>query len=229
LPHKRRMMPPELSLLRKRRMNPCFPEAGLVTGVPTGASGGCTGACGFTDGSSADTGIIVGQGISFDVGTPPRKAGDAGSTALFVFPHGDRAFVADSAVRPALRRVEHVAAPATPSHVPPVACAPHRTDRPSRVAVVVAARAARGWHDRPSALGRHEVADEVVGEFVARFGHGDVQPELPTGYPRRRLMNAATEGAAQQRLSARSRSVIRPLMTHEMSRFSAREGVPSAG
>jgi hypothetical protein len=147
--------------------------------------------------------------------------------ALFVFPNGDGADVADSAVRPGLRRVDRLPALAAPRHVSVVARTPHRADRPARVAVGVAVGAAGGWYDDPAAFGWYEVADEVVGEVVALFGHGDVQPELPTGYPRRRLMNATTEGAAQQRLSARSRSVFRTVMTHEMSRFSAREGVPS--
>jgi hypothetical protein len=36
--------------------------------------------------------------------------------------------------------------------------------------------AAGGWHDDPAALGGHEVPHVVVGEPVARLGHGDVVP-----------------------------------------------------
>jgi hypothetical protein len=37
-------------------------------------------------------------------------------------------------------------------------------------------RAACGWHNDPAAIGGYEVADVVVGEIAARFGHGDVVP-----------------------------------------------------
>jgi hypothetical protein len=59
--------------------------------------------------------------------TAPGEAGAARSIALLVFPHGYRSYVADSAVRPRLWRVNRCAAPATPLHMPPIACAPHRT------------------------------------------------------------------------------------------------------
>jgi hypothetical protein len=47
------------------------------------------------------------------------------------------------------------------------------TDQPGQV-IVVASGAAGWWHDDPAAQGVHEVADVVVGEFVARIGqsHG---------------------------------------------------------
>jgi hypothetical protein len=86
------------------------------------------------------------------------------------------ASVPDSAVRPGLRCVKCFAAMASPHHVPAVAGAPHRTDRPAWVAVVVAIRAAGWWHYHPTALGAYEVADKVVQELVARIGHCDVVP-----------------------------------------------------
>jgi hypothetical protein len=79
-------------------------------------------------------------------------------------------------MRPRLRRVNRCAAPTPPHHVPAVACAPHRADRPPAVAVVVAVGATGGWHDDPAAIGGYEVANKVVGELVARIGHCDVVP-----------------------------------------------------
>jgi hypothetical protein len=93
---------------------------------------------------------------------------------LFVFVDRHRASVSDSAVRPGLRRVEHCAAMASPCHMSGVAGAPDRADRPTGVALGVAVQAARRRHDHPAALGVHEVADEVVRELVATFGHRDV-------------------------------------------------------
>ena len=96
------------------------------------------------------------------------------SAALLVFVHRHGASVAESAVRPGLWRVKGCAAMASPLHVPVVACAPHRRHRPAPVAVVVAGGAARRWDDHPSALGFNQIADEVVRELVAWFGHRDV-------------------------------------------------------
>ena len=79
-------------------------------------------------------------------------------------------------MRSRLRRVKGCAAMAAPLHVSVIACAPHRRHRPTPVAVVVAVGAARRWHDHPTAIGGHKIAHEVVGEFVARPGHGDVVP-----------------------------------------------------
>jgi hypothetical protein len=79
-------------------------------------------------------------------------------------------------VRPRLRCVNRCAAMASPHHVAPVACAPHRRNRPTPLAVAVAVGAARWWHHDPSAIGGHEVTDEVVGEIVARLDHCDVVP-----------------------------------------------------
>jgi hypothetical protein len=42
----------------------------------------------------------------------------------------------------------------------------------------MAGGAACWWHDHPAALGRYEVANEVVRELIARFSHGDVVPQL---------------------------------------------------
>jgi hypothetical protein len=103
---------------------------------------------------------------------------EATSTTLFVFPHGDGAFVADLAVRPGLRCVDRVSAPAAPGHVPVVACAPHRADRPAGIVVGVTVGSARWWHDHPD-----KVANKVVGELVARFGHGDVVPRTTERKP----------------------------------------------
>jgi hypothetical protein len=96
--------------------------------------------------------------------------------ALFVFKHRDRAAIAESAVNPGLRRIDEFAAPAAPRHMPAVAGAPDGADRPAAVAVAVAVWAAGWWHGHPSAIGRYEVANKVVGEFVARIGHCDVVP-----------------------------------------------------
>jgi hypothetical protein len=97
--------------------------------------------------------------------------------ALFVFPYGYGASIADSAVRSRLRCVKGCAAMATPCHMPPVARTPHGANRPTPVAVIVAVGAARRRHNDPAALGRHEVADIVVRGIVAtRIGHGDVVP-----------------------------------------------------
>ena len=80
-------------------------------------------------------------------------------------------------MRSRLRCIDRLSAPAPPRHVLAVACAPHRADRPTRLGVGVAVRAAPWWHDDPATLGGYEVADEVVGEFVAsRFLHCDVVP-----------------------------------------------------
>ena len=63
------------------------------------------------------------------------------------------------------------------NRVPVIACAPHCRHRPAPVVVGVAIGAARWWHDHPAALGGYEVADEVVGEFVApRLLHSDGLP-----------------------------------------------------
>ena len=79
-------------------------------------------------------------------------------------------------MRSRLRRVKRCAAPASPHHVAPVACAPDGTDRPAWVAVIVTVGAAGWWHHDPSAISGYEVANKVVRELVARFGHGDVLP-----------------------------------------------------
>jgi hypothetical protein len=73
--------------------------------------------------------------------------------------------------------------------MPVIACAPHCSDFPAPVAVVVAVWAGRWWHDHPAALGRYEVANEVVRELVTRFGHGDV---VPRATDRRRTTSPAT-------------------------------------
>jgi hypothetical protein len=83
-------------------------------------------------------------------------------------------------MRSRLRCVKGCAAMAAPVHVPVVACAPHRRNRPALVAVVVAVGAARWRHNDPAALRMHEIAHVVVGELVARIGHGDVVPRPPT-------------------------------------------------
>jgi hypothetical protein len=94
--------------------------------------------------------------------------------ALFVFPHRHWADVAQPAWRPGLRRVNRCAAMASPLHMSTAAGAPHGTDRPAWVCVGVAVGAAGWWHDHPTAIGGHEVADKVVGELVTpRLGHGD--------------------------------------------------------
>jgi hypothetical protein len=59
-------------------------------------------------------------------------------------------------MRSRLRCVNRCAATAPPHHVAAVAGAPHLRNRSARVGVVVAVRAARGWHDHPSALSRCE-------------------------------------------------------------------------
>ena len=79
-------------------------------------------------------------------------------------------------MRSGLGRVKDCAAPAAPRHVPVIAGAPHRANRPARLPVSVAVRAARWRHDHPAALRVDEVANVVVGEVVARPGHGEVLP-----------------------------------------------------
>jgi hypothetical protein len=79
-------------------------------------------------------------------------------------------------MRSRLRCVKGCAAMAAPVHVPVVACAPHRRNRPVPVAVVVAMGAGGWWHNDPAAPGGHEIAHVVVGELVARIGHCDVVP-----------------------------------------------------
>jgi hypothetical protein len=53
----------------------------------------------------------------------------------------------------------------------------------------VAVGAGCRWHDHPSALGFNQIADEVVRELVAWFGHGDVVPRITD---RRAVVAAAT-------------------------------------
>jgi hypothetical protein len=48
------------------------------------------------------------------------------------------------------------------------------------------------WDDHPAALGGYEVADIVVGEFVARPGHGDVVPRTTDNNLGRRLFGGRT-------------------------------------
>jgi hypothetical protein len=76
-------------------------------------------------------------------------------------------------VRSWLRCVKGCAAMAAPRHMPAIARTPHGADRPTTVAVLVAVQTARRRHNDPAALGGHEIAYEVVGELVARLGHGD--------------------------------------------------------
>lgn len=65
---------------------------------------------------------------------------------------------------------------ASPFHVAIAAAAPDRSDFPAGIGVRVPIRATRWWHDHPAADGGHEIADKVIGELVAWFGHGDVVP-----------------------------------------------------
>jgi hypothetical protein len=110
--------------------------------------------------------------------TSPGGRSDAWCALLLVLPHRHGASIADSAVRSRLRCVKACAAMASPCHMPAIARTPYGADRPTTVAVLVAVRAARRRHDHPAALGRHEVADEVVREVVAtRNGRGDVVPQ----------------------------------------------------
>jgi hypothetical protein len=93
---------------------------------------------------------------------------------MFVLPHRDWAFVADSAVRSRLRCVKGCAAMAAPRHMPTIARTPHRADGPTTVAVLVAVRAARRRHNDPAALGVDKIAHEVVRKVVTPWlGHGD--------------------------------------------------------
>jgi hypothetical protein len=115
-----------------------------------------------------------------DATTQTSLGGRSGAwcALLLVLPHRHWASIADSAVRSRLRCVKACTAVAAPCHMPAVARTPYGADRPNTVAVLVAVRAARRRHDDPAALGRHEVADEVVREVVAtRNGHGDVVPQ----------------------------------------------------
>lgn len=94
--------------------------------------------------------------------------------------HRDGPDVADSAVRSRLRRVKDCAAMASPCHVPAVAGAPDRANRPTTVAVLVAVRAACRRDHHPAALGGHEITDIVVREVVAtRYGHHAVVARTP--------------------------------------------------
>src|SRR5277367_7153830 len=61
---------------------------------------------------------------------------------LLVLPHRHWASVADSAVRPGLRRVNRCAAMASPRHMSTVAGTPHGTNGPAAVTVGVTVRAA---------------------------------------------------------------------------------------
>jgi hypothetical protein len=81
-------------------------------------------------------------------------------------------------MRSRLRCVKNCAAPAAPGHVPAITGAPHRANRPTVLAVVVAVRATRRRHHHPPAPGSREVAHKVVGEVVAtRIGHHDGLPK----------------------------------------------------
>jgi hypothetical protein len=96
---------------------------------------------------------------------------------LLVFTHRYRAFFAESAARSRLRRIDRHSAPSAPRHMPAVARTPHRANRSTWVGIGVADRATSRRHNHPSALGGYEVADVVVGEVIARFGHCDVLPQ----------------------------------------------------
>jgi hypothetical protein len=96
---------------------------------------------------------------------------------VFVFPHRDRATVTNPALDTGLRRIDEFPAPASPGHVSAVARTPHRTHRPTILAVVVPVWAAGRRNHNPAAAGAHEVADVVVREIVMpRFGHREVVP-----------------------------------------------------
>jgi alkylation response protein AidB-like acyl-CoA dehydrogenase len=40
--------------------------------------------------------------------------------------------------------------------------------------LIRAGGATRRWHNNPSAIGAHDIANEIVGELVARLGHRNV-------------------------------------------------------
>lgn len=83
-------------------------------------------------------------------------------------------------MRSRLRCVKGCAAMAAPLHMPVIACAPHRRNRPAAVAVGVAVRAA-GWrHDHPSALGGYEVANKWLGNSSRGSATATLYPEPPT-------------------------------------------------
>jgi hypothetical protein len=114
----------------------------------------------------------------------PRQPGALACCATqLVFVYRHRTNVADSAVRPGLRRVGHRAATAAPRHMPTIAGTPHRADRPASVAIVVADRAARRRHHNPAPISfAHEVVREVV---TPCFGHCDVVPRTTDTRARR--------------------------------------------
>ena len=77
-------------------------------------------------------------------------------------------------MRPGLRRIDRLATPTPPLHMPTVAGAPHGTGRPAWGAVVMAVRAACRWYNDPAVIGGHQIAHEVVGELVTPWlGDGD--------------------------------------------------------